>query len=402
MNDEFLYQLREPPSKRFTKELKARLEMQSAVAAARRKFARWVVLCSVLVGATAVALFDPLNMRATHSPHADEQRHVSTPERDADAVEASLPSAKPAAPLAASSAPELVTSAAEPSDQLRTDAVPRHIVKAFALGQSELLADLIGSFQETYGFEARTESVLCLGARHVDIAVSVGRIEGAARTACESYGIRFIEVPIAYDAYVALAHRDNTWVNSLRLEDLRAIGRPSWDPLTTWNQIRPEWPSLPITVLGLTAQEPNALFAPAREVRPLPFTISKDDVRVPTLIDAAYGGLGLMTFATYERQVTDEQGRPRPLLARVIPVINARGDAVLPTRKAIQDGSYEVLSRPLYLYVNVDSVRRNPVALFATHAIESFSQQLDRYGYTKIDKATMDASARQVRSASRQ
>ena len=45
---------------------------------------------------------------------------------------------------------------------------------------------------------------------------------------------------------------------------------------------------------------------------------------------------------------------------RAVPIINDNGEAVLPDDDTVQDGSYNPLSRPLFIYVNADSLTTKP------------------------------------------
>ncbi len=44
----------------------------------------------------------------------------------------------------------------------------------------------------------------------------------------------------------------------------------------------------------------------------------------------------------------------------VVAIVNDAGEAVLPSDETVQDGSYNPLSRPLFIYVNVESLTTKP------------------------------------------
>src|SRR5688572_7496062 len=63
---------------------------------------------------------------------------------------------------------------------------------------------------------------------------------------CKKSGVQFIELPVAYDALTVIINPKNDWVKSLTVADLKKMWEPgAQGKVTTWNQIRPEWPNSP-------------------------------------------------------------------------------------------------------------------------------------------------------------
>ena len=59
MNDNFLYELRNPPPPEFAARLKARLDVQENDARQQRRAIKWFVLGAILMGGTALAFVSP-------------------------------------------------------------------------------------------------------------------------------------------------------------------------------------------------------------------------------------------------------------------------------------------------------------------------------------------------------
>jgi phosphate transport system substrate-binding protein len=270
-----------------------------------------------------------------------------------------------------------------------------------------LIDGVFESFRKTYGYQVRNRDMayghpVCTRWAAPDAVVTLGRMSDASRTECSQMGARFIEVPLAYEAYVAVVHRDNTWADAMTFEELVAAAeRMPFDPLTTWNQLRSTWPSLPITLFGVDSSERSSSgkFAPSREARGLPIRIKRDDAGVPRAVEATYGGLGFMSFATYvsQKRAAEKVGSDVPV--KVLAIVNAEGTAVSPSQQTIQDGRYDTLSRPLLLYLNVDRLAYPWVSLFGTHTVDVASQRVGETGFTALDKFTVDMAVRKIRTA---
>jgi phosphate transport system substrate-binding protein len=60
---------------------------------------------------------------------------------------------------------------------------------------------------------------------------------------------------------------------------------------------------------------------------------------------------------------------------------------VLPSRETIADGSYAPLSRPLFIYVNQESLRRLEVQAFARFTLDQATELVDIVGYVPLPEA---------------
>jgi len=68
---------------------------------------------------------------------------------------------------------------------------------------------------------------------------------------CKEAGVQYIELPIAYDALTVVVNKNNDFVKSLTVEDLRKIWRPAAQgKIKTWRQVNSAWPNIPLTLYG--------------------------------------------------------------------------------------------------------------------------------------------------------
>ena len=67
--------------------------------------------------------------------------------------------------------------------------------------------------------------------------------------ACAQAGIKYIELPVAYEGITVVVNPQNTWAKSITVAELKKIWEPSAQAtITKWNQVNPAWPDAPIAV----------------------------------------------------------------------------------------------------------------------------------------------------------
>ena len=68
---------------------------------------------------------------------------------------------------------------------------------------------------------------------------------------CKKNQVEYIELPIAYDGIAVVVHPTNNWVSDISIAELKKIWEPAaQNKITTWNQIRPEWPKQNINLFA--------------------------------------------------------------------------------------------------------------------------------------------------------
>lgn len=76
-------------------------------------------------------------------------------------------------------------------------------------------------------------------------------IQTSEMEACRKAGIKFLELPIAYDATAVVVNPKNTWVTSLTVEELKKMWEPeAQGKIMKWNQINAKWPAENIKLFG--------------------------------------------------------------------------------------------------------------------------------------------------------
>src|SRR5687767_6694925 len=76
-------------------------------------------------------------------------------------------------------------------------------------------------------------------------------IKATEAAKCQSAGIEFIELPLAYDGLSVVVNPKNTWAASMTVAELKRLWQPeAQGRLTRWHQIRQGWPGREIHLFG--------------------------------------------------------------------------------------------------------------------------------------------------------
>lgn len=212
--------------------------------------------------------------------------------------------------------------------------------------------------------------------------------------ACRSKNISYIELPVAFDALTVVVNPRNNWVKQLTVAELKTIWEPAAQgKIKTWNQVNPAWPNRPLKLFGAGTDSgtfdyfTEAIVGKAKSSRG-DYTASEDDNVLVQGVATDVGALGYFGYAYYEANAKR---------LRAVPIVNAQGKAVLPSRKAVEDGSYNPLSRPIFIYVNSESLRRPEVREFVEFYQRQASKLIPPTGYIPLPARAYAANLDNIR-----
>ena len=198
---------------------------------------------------------------------------------------------------------------------------------------------------------------------------------------CRKAGVKYLELPVAYDALTVVVNPKNTWVKSLTVADLKKMWEPSAQGrVTRWNQIRPEWPNEPLVLFGPGADSgtfdyfTEAVNGKSKASRG-DFAASEDDNVIVQGVESNKNALGYFGYAYYNAN------KDR---IRAVPVVNKAGKEVMPSIGAVNDGSYEPLSRPLFIYVSEAASQRPEVRAFINFYLSDGAELAKEVGYVPL------------------
>jgi phosphate transport system substrate-binding protein len=215
--------------------------------------------------------------------------------------------------------------------------------------------------------------------------------------ACKEAGIEYIELPVAYDGIAVMVNPRNNWVTSMTPADLKKIWEPAAEgKVTRWNQVNPKWPDVPLKLYGPGVDSgtfdyfTEAIVGKSRASRG-DFTASEDDNVLVQGIATDRGALGFFGYAYYAEN-TDK--------LKIVPIDAGKG-LVTPSENTIMGGTYEPLSRPIFIYVNKKAAERPEVKEFVEFYLKHAPKLVKQVKYVPLpDRAYKLSELRFARKVS--
>jgi phosphate transport system substrate-binding protein len=175
-------------------------------------------------------------------------------------------------------------------------------------------------------------------------------------SACKAAGIKYIEVPIAFDGITVVVNPQNNWAKNLSTAELRKIWEPgAQGKINNWSQVRSGFPNQPLKLFGPGTKSgtfdyfTEAINGKSKQSRP-DYTASEDDNALVSGVSRDKSALGYFGYDYYA-------ANKDKLKAVAV-------NGVLPSETTIKSGQYNPLSRPLFIYVNAKSASKPEVKQF--------------------------------------
>lgn len=226
------------------------------------------------------------------------------------------------------------------------------------------------------GFEA-------LGKRECDICDASRPIKKEELARMQGNGTQFVELPIAYDGLTVVVNKDNDWVKQLTVEQLKQIFREDF-AAKTWKDIDPGWPGQKISVYAPGIKSGTHDFfvevigkKDGKKLRAdEQTTLSEDDKQLAIGVKGDKFAIGFFGYAYYEAAKNE---------LKAVAIVNpSSGEAITPSPQSIESNSYTPLSRPLFWYINSESLQRAEVREFIDFAFENIPMVVTEAGYVPL------------------
>lgn len=219
----------------------------------------------------------------------------------------------------------------------------------------------------------------------IDIADASRPISASEVAACEKSGVGYIELPVAYDGIAIAVHPSASWVDKITVAELKTLFAPeAQGQVKKWNQVRASWPDREIHLFGAGVDSgtydyfTEAIMGKAKASRG-DFTSSEDDNVLVQGISSDELALGFLPFAYYEENAS------RLKLVPVDDENGANGDGpIVPGPDTIKTGTYQPLSRPVFIYVGQKAAERPEVQQFVEFYLKNAETLVREVNYVGL------------------
>ncbi len=252
--------------------------------------------------------------------------------------------------------------------------ITKEIAERFQVSKKEPVAIDVEFSGTGGGFDK-----FCRG--ETDISNASRPIQLDEMAACNQAEVRYIELPVAFDALTVVVNPQNDWLDSITLEELEKIWSPAAEQkITRWNQIRSSFPDQPLNLYapgtdsGTFDYFTEAVMGEAGASR-TDYTASEDDDILVKEVSQDPNALGYFGLAYYEQRADEMKAV----------AIDSGNGAILPSRETVEQAQYQPLARPLFIYINAVSAQNNPaLRQFIDFYLEQAPETVNEVGYVPL------------------
>ena len=226
----------------------------------------------------------------------------------------------------------------------------------------------------------------------IDISDASRPIVKKEMEACAAAGIKYVELPVAFDALTVVLHPSNTFAANLKPEQLKAMWEPAAQgKITNWKQVDPSFPDLPLKLYGPGADSgtfeyfTEAIVGKAKASRG-DYTASEDDNVLVQGVSRDKGGIGYFGFAYY----IENAGK-----LKAAAIWNGK-KFVTPSAAVVEDGSYQPLARPIFIYVNAKSLEKPEVKEFVHFYMKHGAKLTQEVKYVQLPAKIYEINSEHV------
>jgi len=210
-------------------------------------------------------------------------------------------------------------------------------------------------------------------------------------------GVEYLELPVAFDALTVVINNQNDWVTSMTVAELKKIWEPeAQGKITRWNQVRPEWPNEKIVLFGAGADSgtfdyfTEAIVGKAKASRG-DYTASEDDNVLVQGVEGNKYALGYIPYAYFA---------PHSNRMKAVGIEwdkNKVKSPMMPSPENVLAGTYNPLSRPLFIYVSRKSMDKPAVKEFVEFYLKNVPTLAKEVKYVALSDAAYRMATERVR-----
>ncbi|WP_374079832.1 PstS family phosphate ABC transporter substrate-binding protein [Bdellovibrio bacteriovorus] len=232
-----------------------------------------------------------------------------------------------------------------------------------------------------------------------DIQDASRPIQTSEMEACRAAGVKFLEIPVAYDATAVVVNPKNTWLKSISVAELKKMWEPgAQGKITKWSDVNPAWPKENLKLYGAGSDSgtfdyfTEAIVGKSKSSRG-DYTASEDDNTLVTGVSNDQYALGYVPLAYYE----ENKGK-----LKVVAIVGgdkapAKNTAVLPSRETVEKGTYFPLSRPIFIYVSEASMKKTEVKDFVNFYLSNSAKIVPQVKYVALPAKAYETGKEHVK-----
>jgi phosphate transport system substrate-binding protein len=254
----------------------------------------------------------------------------------------------------------------------------------------EFQKDKKGSVRVTVGISGTGGGFKKFCRGEIDIADASRPIKTSEMEECKKAGIKYIELPIAFDALTVVVNPKNP-LTSIGVADLKKMWEPeAQTKVTNWNQVNAAFPNQALKLYGPGTDSgtfeyfTEAVVGKAKSSRG-DYTASEDDNVLVQGVSRDIGGIGYFGYAYYIENkdklkalaISPAEGKP----------------AVAPSEEAVLAGTYQPLSRPIFIYVSAKSAEKPEVKEFVEFYLKNGAKLTKEVKYVPLSAADYQHAA---------
>jgi phosphate transport system substrate-binding protein len=197
---------------------------------------------------------------------------------------------------------------------------------------------------------------------------------------CREAGVTYIELPVAFDALTVVVNKDNP-LKEISVEDLKKMWEPgAQGKMMRWNDVNAAFPNETLALFGAGSDSgtfdyfTEAITGKSKSSRG-DFTASEDDNVIVQGVSRNKNSLGFFGYAYYEENKDK---------VRALPISWKGGKAVEPSAANVLNGTYQPLSRPIFIYVNAKSLAKPDVKAFAEYYMKQGPKLVSEVKYVPL------------------
>jgi phosphate transport system substrate-binding protein len=226
-----------------------------------------------------------------------------------------------------------------------------------------------------------------------DISDASRPIKPSETEACAANGIEYIELPVAYDGLAVMVNPANDWVDYMTVAELKKLWEPAAQgEVMRWSQVREGWPDEEIHLYGAGTDSgtydyfTQAIVGEEGSSRG-DFQASEDDNVLVQGIAGDPLALGFFGLAYYQENQD---------ILKLVPIndedeTNGAGP-ILPSEETVNDGTYQPLARPIFIYVRQEAAERPEVQGFVDFYlnVENATNLVREVGYVPLPASIIE------------